>query len=395
MKKWKKILQNCPYLSALLIMWLFMTAGSIGLMIYRDYGGPDKSAILSSPFFAIIMEEEINSIISVGTPGQNAIEGGKNHNKITCAFQSVSDNCIEKLTAENLIRTAKQIAAAGIEEINVGRTDIEEGADAKNDNTVEEEDKKAGRTIFVPYTPVETDSIYYSDAGRFALTTEYDYTKVEEDYFEDAAFIGDSRTLGIADYAKINADFYCESGMTIYKLLGEKGVKNPKTGEKVNLNEVLQQKEYGKIYIMLGLNELGYGNTERFYDKYKEVLEQIREWQPQAVIFVMANLHVSQEKNNYSTEFNNINVNDKNVSIAELADGINTFYIDCNPLFVDEGGFLKADLTFDGVHLYANSYSIWKDFLMEHGVVKDDKRKDNSQNKQISCAVRHMLTKGC
>ncbi|MDE6750293.1 MAG: hypothetical protein K2K21_14710 [Lachnospiraceae bacterium] len=363
MKKWKKIMQNCPYLSALIITWLFMTAGSIGLMIYRDNGGPKKSAILSSPLFAIIMEEEMHGIVD-GTSTGKLIE-------IPPANQSVSGNSDGSTVIESMIVDAEQMANASIAKINANQNNTAEGTDVEDIDAEEENTVKVGRTLFETYTPVETDSIYYSDAGKIAFTTEYDYTKVEEDYFEDAVFIGDSRTLGIADYAKINADFYCESGMMIFKLLSDKGIKNPKTGEKVNLSEVLQQKEYGKIYIMLGLNELGYGNTERFYEKYKEVLEQIREWQPQAVIFVMANLHVSQEKNNYSTEFNNINVNDKNVAVANLADGINIFYLDCNPLFVDEGGFLRADLTFDGVHLYANSYSVWKDFLMEHGVVKD------------------------
>ncbi|MCM1050048.1 MAG: GDSL-type esterase/lipase family protein [Clostridiales bacterium] len=368
MEKWKKILQNCPYISALLIIWIFMTAGSIGLMIYRDYGGPEKSKFLSNPLFAIIMEEEMHGMT------ENAVV----HAQLLPVAIPENDG------ADNLFINVKQKASESIAEgikNNVGYTDIE-GRDIDEeqaageetdtpDDTGEAAEVKAGRTVFVPYTPVETNSVYYSDAGQYALTTEYDYTTVDDEYFNDAAFIGDSRTLGIADYSGIDADFYCESGMTIYKLFNEKGVKNPKTGEKVNLNEVLQNKEYGKIYIMLGLNELGYGNTGKFYEKYSEVVAQIREWQPQAVIFVMANLHVSQEKNNYDTEFNNINVNDKNAAIANLADGLNVFYIDCNPLFVDEGGFLKADLTFDGVHLYAKSYSVWKEFLLEHGVVRD------------------------
>jgi lysophospholipase L1-like esterase len=98
------------------------------------------------------------------------------------------------------------------------------------------------------------------------------------------------------------------------------------------------------------------------------VVEQIEEWQPEAVIYVMANLHISREKNNPDTEFNNININDKNAAAAELADGIRVFYLDCNPLFTDEDGFLNKDLTFDGVHLYAQCYASWKEFLLEHCV---------------------------
>ncbi len=226
-------------------------------------------------------------------------------------------------------------------------------------------------TKFVEYTPIETDSRYYSDAGKVALTTVYDYALENESYFNDAAFLGDSRTLGISDYAGLDgADFFCDNGMTIYKLLEDAGVTYQKTGEKVDLKEILQEKHYGKIYIMLGMNELGYGDTRMYLRQYLKVLGQIREWQPEAVIYIMANLHVSREKNNMESEFNNININDKNVASARLANGRDIFYLDCNPLFTDEEGYLLEDLTFDGVHLYAQHYEKWRDFLFEHGVEK-------------------------
>lgn len=139
----------------------------------------------------------------------------------------------------------------------------------------------------------------------------------------------------------------------------------------MDLKKVLQEKQYGKIYIMLGMNELGYGNTRMYLKQYLHVLDQLREWQPEAVIYIMANLHVSREKNNMETEFNNININDKNVASARLANGRDIFYLDSNPLFTDEEGYLPDDSTFDGVHLYAQYYETWRNFLMEHGVERD------------------------
>ena len=254
---------------------------------------------------------------------------------------------------------------------------IENKAERKNDSTksqsaVVKRVEKERATKFVEYTPLEIDSIYYSDAGKVALTTTYDYVLENDSYFNDAAFMGDSRTLGISDYAGFDeADFFCENGMTIFKLLEDAGVTYQKTGEKVDLKEMLQEKHYGKIYIMLGMNELGYGDTNRYMKQYLKVLRQIREWQPDAVIFIMANLHVSQEKNNMESEFNNVNINDKNVASARLANGQDIFYLDCNPLFTDDEGYLQADLTFDGVHLYAQHYEKWREFLLEHGVELD------------------------
>lgn len=254
---------------------------------------------------------------------------------------------------------------------------IENEIEQKNDGTQEEnaiikrEDRERA-TKFVEYTPIFTDSIYYSDAGKVALTTTYDYVLENDSYFNDAAFIGDSRTMGISDYAGFDeADFFCENGMTIYKLLEDAGVTYQKTGKKVDLKEMLQEKHYGKVYIMLGMNELGYGDTNMYLKQYLKVLRQIREWQPDAVIFIMANLHVSQEKNDMESEFNNVNINDKNVASARLANGRDTFYLDSNPIFTDDEGYLQAELTFDGVHLYAQHYEKWREFLLEHGVEPD------------------------
>ena len=134
------------------------------------------------------------------------------------------------------------------------------------------------------------------------------------------------------------------------------------------MNEVLQQKKYGKIYIMLGMNELGYGDTEYFREHYEAVLAQIREWQPEAVIFVEGIMKVTGNKDSEDPIFNNKNIEEKNAAIAELADNRNIFYIDVNEAVCDGEGNLNAEYTIDEVHLKAKYYEIWKQFLMEHGI---------------------------
>lgn len=362
MKRWKKILHNCPYLAVLLITWLFITAGGIGLMIYRDYSGFEPDMFWTSPFFAVIMEEEIND-------GAYAKLKERKSAEAVMAISAGDVNTyidVSEASSEKKDNKISSVIKEEIEEfmLQVNQTRIEGEEEP-------EEEIMTGETQFTTYTPVEVDSIYYSDAGKVALTTDYPYTIVDEEYFNDAVFFGDSRTLGISDYAGLNSDFFCENGMTIYKLFDEKGVMSQETKVKTNLNQVLQEKKYGKIYIMLGMNELGYRDTAYFLEQYGLVLEKLRKLQPQAIIFLQANLHVSREKDNPATEFNNININDKNAAIATLANGTDVIYLDINPLFTDNDGYLNDDLTFDGVHLHADGYIKWKHFLMEHGVVRD------------------------
>lgn len=202
----------------------------------------------------------------------------------------------------------------------------------------------------------------YGDAGvlRAALC---EFATVDESYFDDALFIGDSRTVGLRDYTDLSehADFYCETSLTIYKVMDEnfKG--------KGTISEALSNKDYGKIYIMVGINELGRGTTEDFMSKYTEVIDTIHELKPDAKIFIQGIMRVSGEKNRSDAIFNNSNINARNNAIATLADNQQIFYIDVNEVICDEEGDLMADYTFDKIHLLGAYNDIWKQFLLAHG----------------------------
>lgn len=196
------------------------------------------------------------------------------------------------------------------------------------------------------------------------------FVTVDESYFDDALFIGDSRTVGLYEYAGLEerADFFCKTSLTIWTVLEKPIVKNEE-GKSITVEEALQEKSYGKIYLMLGINELGRGNTELFMGQYKKVVERIRELQPDAVLFVEGIMRVAGEKSSTDPIFNNANINERNENIARLANNKDIFYIDVNEAVCDEFGDLVAEYTFDQIHLKAAYYELWKQFLLEHGIV--------------------------
>ena len=372
-RAWGETIYNCPYLVAVIVT-------SVMVMICSDELGIRsvmKEVHAQIETIAGGAATHIEPSDQPGAPDKTITEDVEKQDQNDEIENENEGECKDKTTKENTQKY--DITNKSDHKADGESTDPIKEEDSKNtENTGKMEripedgnnrDATKGVTRFQTYVPQEIDSYYYSDAGKIALTTEYPYRKENTSYFNDAAFLGDSRTLGISDYAGLDeADFYCDSGMTIYKILEPEGVTYQKTGSKVDLSQVLAAKRYGKIYIMLGMNELGYGNTGMYLDQYREVVEQIREWQPDAIIYIMANLHVSREKNNAETEFNNININDKNAASALLANGTDIFYLDANPLFTDADGYLNSELTFDGVHLYAKHYDVWKNFLLEHAV---------------------------
>lgn len=203
----------------------------------------------------------------------------------------------------------------------------------------------------------------YGDMG-VQRAASYEFTQVDESYFDDALFIGDSRTVGLHDYTDLSehADFLCETSLTIYKVMEER-FKGMGTVE-----EVLKAKEYGKIYLMVGINELGRGTTEDYMEKYTEVVDTLRALAPQAKIIIQANMRVSGTKSSSDAIFNNGNINARNNAVATLADNETFYYIDMNEAVCDENGDLTAEYTHDQIHLLGKYNELWKQFLLAHGV---------------------------
>ena len=189
---------------------------------------------------------------------------------------------------------------------------------------------------------------------------------VGKEYFDDSLFIGDSRTVGISEYGDLNnAIFFANTGMSVYNVF-EKNVSVPQVG-KLKLEQLLTYKKFGKIYIMLGINELGY-NQEKTLKKYKDLLKFIQEKQSNAIIYIEANLHVTAERSNKDKTINNININKINNEISQLADNEKIFFIDVNEKFDDENGNLSSNYTQDNVHIYAKYYKEWSDWLSQNAV---------------------------
>lgn len=199
------------------------------------------------------------------------------------------------------------------------------------------------------------------------------FGRVEDDYFQDALFLGDSRTVGMQEYGGLGdiATFYASTGMTIYKLFDAEIVELPDQSEKITIEEALQHQSFSKIYIMVGINEMGTGTVERFAETYKAAVEHLQELQPEAIIYIQAILKVTTARSNKGDYINNEGIEARNEALSQLADGEKVFYVDANPAVCDEDGGMVQDYTFDGVHLKAKYVELWKEYLKDNAVLLD------------------------
>ena len=180
---------------------------------------------------------------------------------------------------------------------------------------------------------------------------------------ENVLFIGDSRTVGLAEYARMDdAHFFAEGGMTVYGV-DTTNVSVPHVG-KVTLSELLKNYSYDKIYIMLGINELGYP-VEKTLEKYCALIQSIQEAQPDTLIFVQANLHVTKSRSDNDKIINNPKIDIFNEHISKLADHERIFYLDANCIFDDSDGALSEAKSGDHAHPLAKYYQEWGNWIAE------------------------------
>lgn len=383
MKLWNWI-KKCPIL-------FFMLGGWVVLTVFTWTEGKMPSSlekdIIENPVFTALLEPEVDMPqLNEIEPGINLDEKktGKDDGIVVSGGQKKDPKDFLEDTKSKTDQSADGLDSTSKEDAMADSTGKNDGAEKQagskhtsaktkeqTDANSETQKEETGITKYRKYKKQQIDSPYYSDPGKIALTTEYGYEHVKKDYFEDAVFIGDSRTVGMQDYSGLdNATFFAKTGMNVYELLEDEFLKEPASGKDVSISYMLKNYQYKKVYLMVGINELGTGNTGTFQNAYARVLQKIHKWQPDAVIYIQGIIPVSKEKADNDGIFNNININDKNVAISQLADGKNMFYLNVSENLTDKNGYLKEDYTFDEVHMYAQYYQLWTDYLMEHAVVR-------------------------
>ena len=189
---------------------------------------------------------------------------------------------------------------------------------------------------------------------------------VEDTYFEDAAFLGDSRTEGFHLYSGLKAGaYYYSVGATVESVFSKK-VETP-AGE-MPLLDAMAEEDFGKIYVMLGVNELGWSKTETFHDQYAKVIDRLRSDHPDAEIILQSILPVSAKQEKKKTYVNNGRIAAYNEVIFQLAEEKDCAFVDAAEAVTDENGCLRAEWNSDGVHLNSKGCRAWLEYLRTHPV---------------------------
>ena len=192
---------------------------------------------------------------------------------------------------------------------------------------------------------------------------------VDNSYFDDAVFIGDSRTQGFIIYNGLgNATAYMDKGLKVDTAFTKAVIEV--NGTKISVMDALaQNKNFRKIYVMLGVNELGWAYSDIFIGKYGELVDKIKEINPHAEIYIQSILPVSEKKSSSDDIYNMTKINEYNSLIQQMAEEKAVYYLNVAEAVMDSSGYLPEEASTDGVHLNKEYCAKWLDYLKTHTAI--------------------------
>lgn len=250
------------------------------------------------------------------------------------------------------------------------------------DTTRPPDDTTAADTTVTPdTTPVQTDTTANDDpeAMRHPPFVEPDpeptvrvpeSDAVEDSYFSDALFIGDSRTVGLSLYSGLKSNYYSQQGLNVSSVQKTAFIASGDT--KLTLGEALDANTgFRKVYISFGINEIGWPSTQSFIDSYAALVALVREKLPDATIYVQEILPMARataENDRYSAMGGNAKVAEYNEHLYTMCEEQGLYYIALTEIFADENGDLNVSDSGDGIHLGVASSKEWIRYLKTHTV---------------------------
>ncbi|MBE6972790.1 MAG: hypothetical protein E7440_02780 [Ruminococcaceae bacterium] len=208
------------------------------------------------------------------------------------------------------------------------------------------------------------------------IVSDYDFsqpvpetTPVENDFFADAAFVGDSRMEGFYLYSGIKkGKKLATTGLSVFNL--SKKTVLTTGGVHYTLPEALSLTQYKKIYLGFGVNELGYIDENSFYTAYCQTIDIIRSSQPNAVIYAQTMIPVNEERvraTGGAGHLNNDRLRMYNELIRKAAQEKQVPLLDLYSAFAVDGS-LPTEASRDGVHLTGDYCKMQLSYLKTHTI---------------------------
>ena len=190
--------------------------------------------------------------------------------------------------------------------------------------------------------------------------------KVDDSYFSNAMFVGDSITTGIDLYGIVKGvPVVAYTGINTNTVLTSKVFRTQKG--KITFLEKMKMYKPKYIYIMLGTNGIHFQSKTSFITGYSKFVDAVKKQHPNAIIYLQLILPVSAKKS-ADKKFANSKINEYNALVQKLAKEKGVYYLNVAEAFKDKNGNMPSAATSDGIHFGPAYYKRWIEYLKTHTV---------------------------
>ncbi len=222
-------------------------------------------------------------------------------------------------------------------------------------------------------------------AGDFALNSDWSQAppygflpmteKVTDDYFADAAFLGDSLIAGFSYTTSLPAEFICRASINTENVHTDILKKT----QRPVMQSLLDLEGISKYYIMIGINEVSFRPVDDYIAGYARVIDIIKEHNPSAVIYIQSVLPIAHDVES-RTNITKAKIDAYNERLVQLAEEKKCYYLNVNGYLAEEDGYLRDGAAHDGIHIGSADHARWEDYLRVHAVKTGEAKKSAAVN---------------
>jgi lysophospholipase L1-like esterase len=127
------------------------------------------------------------------------------------------------------------------------------------------------------------------------------------------------------------------------------------------------------IFVMIGINDLLRGTDElTVLENQRQIIDYLKDVHPQAQIVLQSILPHAAEQATWEGRdrllaLPNSEIHAMNRQIEQLANEEGVYFLDLYPLFADDAGDLRLELSTDGLHLNQQGFYVWSIALKVYG----------------------------
>ena len=193
----------------------------------------------------------------------------------------------------------------------------------------------------------------------------------QDPYYARRATLFDELPIGKKDIVMLGNSL--TDGCEFNELMGNSHIKNRGiVGDIVQgmidrIDPIIKGKPK-KLFIMCGVNDISHGVTADSIARATErLIVMVQQGSPRTKIYLQSLLPFNNDVREWKLLVGRDHVVvEANALLEQVARRHGITWINLYPLFADDQGRLRADLTNDGLHLMGPGYLLWRDALRPH-----------------------------